>query len=176
MPKAAGVVLPVLADGRAVYAQVRVVSARTTGPRYLNPTADLARNPRLAFFLPGEQSRHEVIVTEGAIDALSAAAAGFRAAAVLSAAYTDRAVAHELSRLPDPLVIAFDQDDAGRAAAQRLTALLDAHQRQPVKLELPASDLNETLLRSSNWPKELELRVKASLGQRAASRGLERSQ
>ncbi len=175
MPKAAGVVLPVLVDGHAVYAQVRVVNPRPNGPRYLNPTGDLAPNPRLAYFRPAEQRHREVIVTEGAIDALSAAAAGFRAAAVLSAAYPDQAIAHELSRLPEPLVIAFDRDDAGRAAAQRLTALLDAHQRQPVNLGLPASDLNEALLRSSNWSKELELRVNACLGQRALSRGLELS-
>jgi DNA primase len=155
MPRAAGVVLPVMTDGHAVYAQVRVLHPRADGPRYLNPTGDLAPNPRLVFVRPAEQQHREVIVTEGAIDALSAAAAGFRAAAVLSAAYPDQFVAHALSRLPEPLVIAFDQDDAGRAAAQRLTALLDAQQRHPVNLVLPPGDLNDALVHSSNWPKEL---------------------
>jgi hypothetical protein len=164
MSRAAGVVLPVLVDGHAVYAQVRVPYPRPDGPRYLNPTSDLAPNPRLAYFRPAVQQHQEVIVTEGAIDALSAASAGFRAAAVLSAAYPDQAVAHELSRLPEPLIIAFDQDDAGRAAAHRLTTLLDAQQRHPVNLVLPPGDLNDALVHSSNWPKELSLRVRASVG------------
>lgn len=165
MPKATGAVLPVLVDGHAVYAQVRVVQPRVNGPRYLNPTGDLAPNPRLAYFRPVEVERREVIVTEGAIDALSAAAAGFRAAAVLSAAYPDQAIAHELSRLPEPLVIAFDQDEAGQAAAERLTALLGVQHRHPANLTMPVGDLNEALLRSSNWPKELVLRVNASEAQ-----------
>ncbi|MCU0267301.1 MAG: toprim domain-containing protein [Acidimicrobiales bacterium] len=173
MPRASGVVLPVLVDGHAVYAQIRVPHPRPDRPRYLNPRAGLAPNPRLARVRPVEQKRQAIIITEGAIDALSAASAGFRAVAVLSAAYPDRLVAHELSRLPDPLVIAFDQDDAGRAAAGRLTALLDAHQRHPANLVLSAGDVNEALVRSSNWTKELELRVNAALGQFGASRALE---
>jgi hypothetical protein len=171
MPKAAGAVLPVIVDGHAIYAQLRVIHPRPGGPRYLNPTAALAPNPRLAYFQPAEQHHPEVIVTEGAIDALSAAAAGYRAAAVLSAAYPDQAIAHQLSRLPEPLVIAFDQDDPGRAAADRLTVLLDAHQRHPVNLTLPAADLNEAMLRSSNWPKELEGHVNAQVRHESASLG-----
>lgn len=173
MPRAAGAVLPVVVDERAVYAQLRVINPRTDGPRYLNPTGALAANPRIGYFRPAEQRHHEVIVTEGTIDALSAAAAGYRAAAVLSAAYPDQAIAHELSRLPDPLVIAFDQDDAGRGAAERLTALLDAQHRYPVNLRLPANDLNDALVHSSGWSKELELRVGSCLTQRAP--GMSRS-
>ena len=171
MPRAAGVVLPVILDGHAVYAQVRVPHPRPDSPRYLNPTNGLASNPRLAHFRPAEQKHREVFVTEGAIDALSAAAAGFRSAAVLSAAYPDQAIAHELSRLPEPLVIAFDQDDPGRAAAHRLTALLDAQQRHPANLTIPANDLNDALVRSSNWPKELELRVNAAVAALGAGMG-----
>lgn len=174
MPSASGAVLPALVDSRAVYAQVRVLRPRPDGPRYLNPTGALAPNPKLAYYRPAQIERPEVIVTEGVIDALSAAAAGFRAAAVLSAAYPDQAIALELSRLPEPLVIAFDQDDAGRAAAERITALLDAQHRRPVDLILPANDLNEALVGSSNWRKELGLRVNASLGQ-ASPRGSEMS-
>lgn len=159
MPKAAGVVLPVLVDGRGTYAQIRLIDPGPNGLRYLNPTADLAPNPRLGHYRPAEQLHREVIVTEGAIDALSAAVAGFRAVAVLSAAYPDQGVALELSRLPEPLVLAFDGDDAGRAAAQRLATLLSAHQRPAANVPLPAADLNDALLRSSNWPKELTLRV-----------------
>ncbi len=164
MPRAAGAVLPVSAYGRAVYAQLRVTNPRPDGPRYLNPTGDLAANPRIGYFRPAEQRHREVIITEGVIDALSAAAAGYRAAAVLSAAYPDQAIAHQLSRLPEPLVIAFDQDKAGRAAAERLTALLDAQHRYPVNLRVPANDLNEAMVCSSNWTKELELRVEKCCG------------
>lgn len=161
MPKAAGAVLPVLVDGHAVYAQVRVLNPRGDGPRYLNPTSTLASNPRIAHIHPADPQRDEIIVTEGIIDALSAATAGFRSAAILSAAYPDQAVAHELSRLPQPLVIAFDQDDAGRAAADRLTALLDAQHRPPVNLSFPHGDLNEARTHSTNWTRELRLRVNA---------------
>ena len=41
-------------DGRAIYAQVRVPHPWTDRPRYLNPAADLAPNPRLARFRPPE--------------------------------------------------------------------------------------------------------------------------
>ena len=171
MARAVGAMLPVIVEGHAVYAQVRVVHQRPDGPRYLNPTSALASNPRLAYFRPAEHRHREVIVTEGAIDALSAAAAGFRSAAVLSAAYADQAVAHELSRLPEPLVIAFDQDDAGRAAAHRLTALLEAQQRRPANLAIPATDLNAALVSSANWPSEFEVQVNASVAQLRAGMG-----
>ena len=61
------------------------------------------------------------------------------------AAYPDQAIAHELSRLAEPLVIAFDRDDAGGAAAQRLTALLDAHQRHPQARGVGEDALDELL-------------------------------
>ena len=173
MPRAAGVVLPVFVEGHAIYAQVRVPHPRPDGPRYLNPTSSLAPNPRVAHFKPADQKHREVIVTEGTIDESSATAAGFRSAAILSAAYPDQAIAHELSRLLDPLVVAFDQDDAGRAAEHRLTALLEAQQRRPANLAIPANDLNEALVSSSNWPKELEFRVNASIAQ--VSDGMGRS-
>jgi hypothetical protein len=166
MPGASGVVLPIVtgADHRAIYAQLRMTNPQPDGPRYLNPTGNLASNPRIGYFRPADQRHREVIVTEGVIDALSATAAGYRAAAV-----PDQAIAHELSRLPEPLVIAFDQDDAGRAAADRLTALLDAEQRYPVNLRVPANDLNDAMVHSSRWPKELELRVGSCLTQRAGT-------
>jgi DNA primase len=171
MPRAAGVVLPVIVDTHAVYAQLRVSHPRPDGPRYLNPTATLAPNPRLADFQPTEQRHREVIVTEGAIDALSAAAAGYRSVAILSAAYPDQAVALQLSRLPHQLVIAFDHDDAGRAAAERLTELLAAHQRHPVNLALPAADLNDALVQSSNWVQEFEQRVRVCVANQSDAIG-----
>lgn len=164
MPRVGGIVLPVIHEGAAVYAQIRIPHPRADGPRYLNPSGDLASNPRLARFRPAEREHREIIVTEGAIDALSANVAGFRSVAVLSAAYPDRLIAHELSRLPHPLVLAFDQDDAGQAAADRLASLLDAQQRRPVRLPIGAADLNDALVQSSNWERELRLRTNAAIG------------
>ncbi len=155
MPRSGGAVLPVIADGRAVYAQIRVPPPRTGGPRYLNPTAALAANPRLARFRPAQCLHPEVLVTEGATDALSANAAGYRAVAVLSAAYPDRAVALALARLPHPLVIAFDADGAGRAGAAHLAELLVAEHRPPAILNVGQGDMNDALKRSPDWAAEL---------------------
>lgn len=159
MCRMGGAVLPVIAGGEVVYAQVRVPHPRPDRPRYLNPTADLASNPRLARFRPPKVEHSEVIVTEGAIDALSAASAGYRAVAVLSAGYPDRSVAHALSRLPHPLVIAFDPDDAGRQGADRLAHLLEAELRPPALLDLGHGDVNDALRHAQDWSHELPDRV-----------------
>jgi DNA primase len=159
MCRMGGAVLPVIAGGEVVYAQVRVPHPRPDRPRYLNPTADLASNPRLARFRPPKVEHSEVIVTEGAIDALSAASAGYRAVAVLSAGYPDRSVAHALSRLPHPLVIAFDPDDAGRQGADRLAHLLEAELRPSALLDLGHGDVNDALRHAQDWGHELPDRV-----------------
>ncbi|MGQ0823764.1 MAG: toprim domain-containing protein [Actinomycetota bacterium] len=166
MPRASGVVLPVIHDGHAVYAQLRVTHPEPDRPRYLNPTSDLASNPRLARARPVEAQHSEIVVTEGAIDALSAAAAGYRSIAVLSAAYGDEAVAVALRKLPHPLVIAFDADDAGRAGAMRLASLLESRQRQPVLLDVGRGDLNDAMRRSDDWPGELHAAVDGALRSR----------
>ncbi len=116
-------------------------------------------DPRAALYTMVSRLRQvlgpEVIVTEGAIDALSAAAAGYRAVAVLSAAYGDEAVATSLAKLPHPLVIAFDADEAGRAGAHRLASLLEARQRPPVVIDLERGELNDTMRRANNWPDQM---------------------
>jgi hypothetical protein len=155
MPKATGAVLPVVSRGKAVYAQIRVPHPRGDGPRYLNPTAELAANPRLARLRPASCHREEVIATEGTIDALSAAAGGYRSVALLSATYSDESVALALARLPHPLVLALDADDAGRTGAQRLAALLEARHRPPVILDLGTGDLNDVMRRATDWPGQL---------------------
>lgn len=176
MPRAIGVVLPVLADGHAVYAQLRVPHPQPDRPRYLNPTSDLATNPRLARVHPTQVRHPEVVVTEGAIDALSAASAGYRAVAVLSAAYGDESVAVALAKLPHPLVIAFDPDDAGRAGADRLAALLDARQRPPAVVDLGCGDLNDNMRSSDDWSTDLRSIVDDAQWQQSRSidRGISR--
>jgi hypothetical protein len=162
LPRASGAVLPVIERGHATYAQIRVPHPRPDRPRYLNPTAALAPNPRIGRFRPAHCVHPEVIVTEGAIDALSANAAGYRAVAVLSAAYPDRAIAHALSRLPYPLVVAFDADEAGQAGAEHLAALLRAEHHPAPVLRFDHGDLNDALRQSSDWPNHLAARFEAA--------------
>ena len=168
MPRAMGVVLPVIDDGHAVYAQLRIPHPQPDRPRYLNPASGLATNPRLSRARPVEARHREVVVTEGAIDALSAAAGGYRAVAVLSAAYGDEAVAAALAKLPHPLVLAFDADDAGRAGADRLVSLLEARQRPPVVLDLGTGDLNDAMCQSDDWSARMQLCVDSAMAGRAS--------
>ena len=171
MPRSAGIVLPVIDGGHAVYAQLRIPHPRRDGPRYLNPTSDLATNPRLSRARPAEVRHPEIVVTEGEIDALSAAAAGYRSVAVLSAAYSDEAVAVALAKFPHPLVIAFDADDAGRTGAHRLEALLVARQRPPAILDLGHGDLNDAMRGSKDWPSQMQRSVDAAIADRSESLG-----
>lgn len=175
MPRALGAVLPTISEGEVVYAQIRVPHPDPGRPRYLNPTSDLAPNPRVTRMRPVECRRPEVIVTEGAIDALSAAAAGYRAVGVLSAAYGDEAVAAALARLSQPLVLALDADEAGQAATARLTALLEARGRTRVRLDIREGDLNDAMRRSDDWPARLDHAVDhATSVHRSVGAGLER--
>jgi hypothetical protein len=156
IPRTSGVVLPVFANGCATYVQIRVHTATGHQPRYLNPRTTLATNPKITHLHPDAVRHDEIIITEGALDALSAATAGYRSVAILSAAYPDQAIAHHLSRLPAPLVIAFDNDDAGRNAAGQLAALLDAQGRPTPQLALPPGhDLNDLHRTTPDWPDEL---------------------
>ena len=154
VPRAGGAVLPVLADGRVVFAQLRRLRVRGDEPRYLNVAARLAPNPRLAGYRPVQPpSGTCILVTEGAIDALSAAAAGFPAVAVLGAGVADERIAEQLARMPGRLVLAFDADAAGQTAAGRLGDQLRARGCPPARLHVPvaAGDLNAWMVASANW-------------------------
>jgi hypothetical protein len=161
----AAVVLPVLVDGQACYVQLRVLGADRNFPKYLGTSTDLAPNPRLGLYQPARTfdssyaRRDELIVTEGIIDALSATAGGYRAASVLSANYADPATAIALARRAGQLVVAFDPDPAGRAGAERLVRLLNAHHRRPGVMVLAGGDLNDRLVKAQDWPVELAGRV-----------------
>lgn len=170
MCRTGGAVLPVISQGQVIYAQVRVVR-RGSDLRYLNPSSALALNPRLARYRPPKVEHPEIMVTEGAIDALSANAAGYRAVAILSAAYPDRDIAHALSRLPHRLVVAFDGDDAGRRGADRLQSFLAAEMRPAAALDLDHGDLNDAMLRSKDWSSALSAQVsRATANERAPER------
>lgn len=160
MPKVGGIVLPAMEDGHAVYAQIRVPHPWPDGPKYLFPRSDLATNPRLSRIRPVEARHPEVIVTEGVMDALSAAAAGYRSVAVLAAGYGDEAVALALAKVPHPLVVAFDADEPGRLGAGRLATLLETRQRPPVVVNLGQGDLNDAMRRSGDdWPRQMSATI-----------------
>ena len=136
--------LPTIAGGEIVYAQIRGPAPRprsTPLPEsHVGPRPQPARVTRIR---PVECRRPEVIVAEGAIDVSSAATAGYRAVGVLSAAYGDEAVAAALAHLRQPLVLALDADEAGEAATARLTALLEARGRTPIRIDIRQGDLND---------------------------------
>lgn len=160
----AAVVLPVLARGAACYVQLRMLNAGRDCPKYLGTRVSLAPNPRLGIYRPAPEfdrpvERPEVIVTEGIIDALSAAAAGYCAVAVLGTAHARAVTAIPLARLARPLVIAFDPDPPGQAATERMVQFLTARHRPPHVLRLRDGDLNENLLRSGDWSVEMAARV-----------------
>src|SRR5437763_1464439 len=61
--------LPVSDGGTTVFVQLRAITTVGDRPRYLNASARLAANPKLAEYEPVEQRSRCVIVTEGIIDA-----------------------------------------------------------------------------------------------------------
>lgn len=147
VPRSAGIVLPVVDEiGRAVYTQTRRLGLRISGPLYLNCANRAAPNPRLAVYRSTDESPGPLVVCEGAIDALTAAAAGCRSTAVLGSTVADERVADRLSSLgADLVVLAFDADDAGDRGAVGLAGLLKARGQAVARLRPPAraNDLNE---------------------------------
>lgn len=149
--RGAAAVFPVLRNGRALYCQVRYIDP-VDNHRYDNPAENAyGANPRLAHLVdpPGTEGT-PVVICEGFPDALSIAAAGMRAAAVLGAGYPDETVADALvERFPsEPLVVAFDNDERGAKGAEALGELLAAAggQRRVWQLVVPAAgakDLND---------------------------------
>jgi hypothetical protein len=164
-------VLPVIEAGRSVFAQLRAISPRPDGARYLNAASRLAVNPRVGVYQPCEAVGRCVIVTEGVIDALSANAAGFCSAAVLGAALARRGagdrtglVADRLAGLGAPLIVAFDADQPGQEAARALRESLRARSARSTHLHLPSerNDLNAWMLTSPDWDRTLKLAVRTA--------------
>ena len=162
VPRRAGAVFPVLEDGRAVYAQLRRLQPGPGQPRYLSVASSLAPNPGLAVYQPVVDCGGPLVVTEGPTDALAAAAAGYRAAAVFGVGAAGPNAARLLATSVRPVVIAFDADDAGRAGSARLVALLaEAGAQAPLVLRVPeqAGDLAGWLASSSDWPRTFQAAV-----------------
>lgn len=159
LPHGPGVVFPVLdQDGVGLYAQLRDLRPDAEA-KYRNPReAEWGRCPRVAVVTTTVDPTTTVLVCEGMPDALTAAGESYQAAAILGTAMPDLAVAQELvERFPtQALVLAFDGDAAGDAAAATMAQLLhDAGAGTRVwRLTIPA-DVAED-------PKDLDLNTWAT--------------
>lgn len=146
------IVLPVLdGAGQPVYLQARYLTP-VQGRRYDNPTGRaVGDSPRVAFLrTPGAPVNPRVLmVCEGQLDALSAAQAGYAAAAVLGAGYPDERVAQRLvdHAAGRALLLAFDADPRGLDGAAKLAALLRSCDPavRVVAVHPPHGDLNDWL-------------------------------
>ena len=145
-------------DGALGYVQTRYLDPSATS-KYGNPTRRLGTNPGLAWTMTPEPRRRELLVVcEGIIDALTAATAGLHAVAVLGASYPSVGVAQAIAdhTAGRHSVIAFDADEAGRVAAERLQQLLVPRGSASTILELPdGTDLNTLAQTTSGWSDEL---------------------
>ena len=150
-------VLPAVHEGCARYFQLRAINPRPDRSRYLNPPATLAANPRIARYHPADTRADGTVICEGVLDALSAATAGYDAIAVLGANTIDRPALDVLAEERGPLIVAFDADHTGRAAAARLVGALTHAGRPAATLELPdgLNDLNDWLRTSRRAPLEI---------------------
>jgi hypothetical protein len=153
-------VLPVVARGRAIYAQLRLIEPDDDQSPYINAHRPQGRHPRIGLYRPPRRVHSEIIVTEGIIDALAANAGGYRAAAVLAPGLADAEIALHLARLNGPLVLAFDPDEAGSLASDRLAEHLWAHGRRPALLAELEQDLGDSLVAANDWPRKLAMHVR----------------
>ena len=165
-----GVTFPALDPaGQIVYVQTRALDPNS-GPKYTNPAATQAPNPRLAWTVTAGPTTPELLlVCEGIPDALAATQGGFRAVALVGAFVADRAVATRLALEADhatALVWVGDADDAGRHAAERLRPLLAQHGHDLAVVEPPVAgwDLNDwTINRPTSWADQLSYAVAGGL-------------
>jgi DNA primase len=110
--------------GDLAYVQVRNLDGQAPG-KYSNPTPDHGALPAVTF-PRGAPSTGPLVVSEGVLDGLIVAQAGFRSAALIStssiaAGPTSPAADHIRAHAAGhPIVLALDGDPAGRAATNRL--------------------------------------------------------
>jgi hypothetical protein len=162
-------VFPALDEGGAVrYVQARNLDPGD-GPKYFNPAAVLAVNPRLAWTAT-MQAREPgvVVICEGIPDALTAAQAGYQTVAVLGSHAPDAAVALRLAmrarRDRSELVAIIDSDDAGRAWGNRLAALLVdyGHRLTVIEPAIPGGDVNSWAQRDPSWTATIQAHTRST--------------
>lgn len=131
--------------GAVTYAQARYLDPATP-TKYGNPVRKLGSNPGLSWTRTPRLIDPRVLVAcEGVIDGLTAATAGFSSVAILGATYPSTRLADEIAEGAGSrrVVIAFDGDEAGRVASERLVTLLDTRGVNGAVCSLPeGADLN----------------------------------
>lgn len=152
-----GAVFPALNEaGDVHYVQTRYLNPGE-GPKYDNPAASLGANPRLGWTrTPHVERVGTLVVCEGIPDALTAAADGFVAVAILGSQAPDNSVADRISASVSQsgwsMLVVNDHDDAGRGWAAHVGRLFEqrgvtvSHFEPP----LPGSDLNSWRAESSS--------------------------
>ena len=146
LPGGPGITLPAFDQhGDLVYVQNRSLRPDASR-RYLNPTTEIAGAPPLSWPRSTHPDARTLVVCEGLIDALTVTAVGHRAVAVLGVANISFPVARTIAARPEDLIIAFDNDPAGRLAHARIAELLEQNGRQFTCWDLPTGhDLNSTI-------------------------------
>lgn len=168
-------VFPVRSGGDVVFTQSRHLDPPPDWPRWRNTASYLAPNPRMAVYHPrGSAAGGPIVVTEGALDALSVLAAGQRAVALLGVDAADPTVSDRLVGLGGRLVLATDNDAAGRLAERRVRSLLADRGVASRSLSIPEcfKDLNEWHVNcQEDWARALRssLRLALAGGRRGLS-------
>jgi hypothetical protein len=132
-------------DGRLVYLQARYLEHDEHSSKYGNPASRLGGNPRHGWTRPVGTPKDPVVICEGLPDAYTANSVGYTAIAVLGATNANPALAERIAEGIGhrPVVLAFDGDIAGRAAAKQLSTSLEQRGIMVIELPLPSgADLN----------------------------------
>ncbi|NUN95554.1 MAG: DNA primase [Candidatus Omnitrophica bacterium] len=123
-----------------------------TGAKYINtPETDLFKKGRVLYGLHQARARikenHRAILVEGYFDAIRMHAAGFEETVAPMGTAVTREHFEALERIADEVILLFDGDPAGRAAAARsLHQAWDLNVRTLVALLPPGVDPDEFLL------------------------------
>jgi DNA primase len=127
-------------------AEVLGFGARALGdakPKYLNSPDSAAYHKSSAIFgLDLARSaiarEHAAVIVEGYFDVIAAHAAGVQHTVASSGTALTREQVHSLGRIAETLILCFDGDDAGRAAATRAVDVIAAEAVQARICRLPA--------------------------------------
>lgn len=131
--------------GEMIYVQTRTLDPGAPC-KFLNPAAAHGMAPALSYPRGARTTVGPMLVTEGIPDGLVAIAAGYRVATLISASVATAPIAAQLAACAGPhgVILALDNDPAGRKAQRLLHRHLDGH--TPVRvLRLPdGADLTDT--------------------------------
>ncbi len=153
---AGSLVVPVIEDGKTLEVYGRRVQAdkRKQGDvvhQYL-PGAHAGIWNRA-----GVEKQSSIILCESLIDAMTLWVKGFKNTTTSYGVhgFTQECMRFFIENKPECIYIAYDRDEAGDRAAQKLIESLAEHQLKAVRLKLPLnSDINEWALRSEDFKAE----------------------